>query len=184
MSDTDMDNFISENENVSTRKKTLSHIKLLRQFFLQIGESREPQDIPPSQLDALLSKFFASVRQKNGSEYEPSYLRGMHGSFEGFLKKSNYPISLITGCEFNRTREALKSKQKELKKQGKGNLPCRADALRDDEINILFQKGFLCPQNPQSLLNTMWFLNTFHFGIRGGGEEHRSLCWGDIEKKP
>ena len=53
----------------------------------------------------------------------------------------------ITGREFNRTREALKSKQKELKKQGKENLPCD-DALTDDEINILFQKGFLGPQNP------------------------------------
>ena len=88
MSDTDMDNIISENENFSTRKKSLCHSKLMRQFFLQIPESREPKDIPPSQLDALLSKFFVSVRQKNGSEYEPSYLRGMLGSFERFLKKT------------------------------------------------------------------------------------------------
>lgn len=75
----------------------------------------------------------------------PSYLT--LGSFERFLKKTKYPIISITGREFNRTREALKSKQKELKKQGKENLPCD-DALTDDEINILFQKGFLGPQNP------------------------------------
>ena len=29
----------------------------------------------------------------------------------------------------------------------------------------------------------MWYLNTLHFGIRGGGEEHRRLKWGDIELK-
>ena len=29
----------------------------------------------------------------------------------------------------------------------------------------------------------MWFLNTLHFGICGGGEEHQSFCWGDIELK-
>ena len=73
----------------------------------------------------------------------------MLDSFERFLKKTNYPISLITGRDLNRTREALKSKHKELKKQGKVNLPYRADALTDDEINILFQKGYLGPQNLQ-----------------------------------
>lgn len=46
MSDTDLDKFISENENVSTRKQTLIHINLLRQFFLPIGESREPPRYP------------------------------------------------------------------------------------------------------------------------------------------
>jgi hypothetical protein len=29
----------------------------------------------------------------------------------------------------------------------------------------------------------MWYLNTLHFGNRGGGEEHRRLKWGDIELK-
>jgi hypothetical protein len=29
----------------------------------------------------------------------------------------------------------------------------------------------------------MWYLNTLHFGNRGGGEEHIRLKWGDIELK-
>jgi hypothetical protein len=29
----------------------------------------------------------------------------------------------------------------------------------------------------------MWYLNTLHFGNRGGGEERRRLKWGDIELK-
>ena len=31
-----------------------------------------------------------------------------------------------------------------------------------------------------SLINTLWFNHTVHFGIRGGGEEHRRLCVGDL----
>jgi hypothetical protein len=32
------------------------------------------------------------------------------------------------------------------------------------------------------MLNTLWFNNTLHFGMRGG-KEHRDLCWGDIQLK-
>ena len=30
---------------------------------------------------------------------------------------------------------------------------------------------------PTSLINTIWYLNTLHFGIRSGWEEHRQFCW-------
>ena len=86
-SDNDIDQFIYENENAATRKKTIGHIKLLNSFLQEVGETREVQNIPPSDLDSLLRKFFVGVRQKNGDEYEPSYLRGMLGSFERYLKK-------------------------------------------------------------------------------------------------
>ena len=33
------------------------------------------------------------------------------------------------------------------------------------------------------MINTLWYLNTLHFGIRGGSEEHRQICWGDIQLK-
>ena len=165
----DIDNFIFQNENENTRRKTLSHIKLLRQFLSEEGEFREIQNIPPMELDNYLCKFAISVRQKNGNEYEPSYLRGMFGSFERYLRRHHYSVSLIKGHEFSRSKEVLKCKQKNLKKQGKGNLPNRADAVSDEEINILFEKGCLGTSSPNALLNTMWYLNTLHFGIRGGG---------------
>ena len=123
-------------------------------------------------LDNYLCKFAISVRQKNGNEYEPSYLRGMFGSFERYLRRHRYSVSLIKGHEFSRSKEVLKCKQKNLKKQGKGNLPNRADAVSDEEINILFEKGCLGTSSPNALLNTIWYLNTLHVGIRGGGEEH------------
>jgi hypothetical protein len=114
-----------------TRRKTLSHIKLLRQFLSEEGEFSEIQNIPPMELDNYLCKFVISVRQKNGNEYEPSYLRGMFGSFERYLRRHRYSVSLIKGHAFSRSKEVLKCKQKNLKKQRKGNLPNRADAVSD-----------------------------------------------------
>ena len=33
--------------------------------------------------------------------------------------------------------------------------------------------------SPESLLNTVWFNNAIHLGLRGQ-QEHYNLCWGDI----
>ena len=129
------------------------------------------------ELNNFLCNFFVGVRQKNGEQYEPSYLRGMLGSFERHLKRKNYGISLICGYEFCKARDVLKCKQKDWKKKRKGNLPKRAEPLTDTEINTLFDKELLGKKTPSILLNTMWYLNTLHFGIRGGEEEHRRLKW-------
>ena len=45
--------------------------------------------IPATELDNLLCKLFVEVRQKNGEDYEVSYLRGILCSFERHLKRKN-----------------------------------------------------------------------------------------------
>jgi hypothetical protein len=81
--------------------------------------TREMNTISAIELNNLLCKFVVGVRQKNGEEYEPSYLRGMLGSFERHLKRKKYGISLISGYEFCKVRDGLKCKQKDLKKKRK-----------------------------------------------------------------
>ena len=71
---------------------------------------------------------------------------------------------------FRFTRDALKAKQKCLKKQGRVNRPNRNDAITDEEINIL------------SLLNTFWFTNSIFFGLKGETEHYNLRC-GDIKFK-
>ena len=61
------------------------------------------------------------------------------------------------------TREALKTKQKQLKLQDNGNKPKRACPPTDEEINILGSR------TPQSLLSTLiWLNNSVQF-------EHQTL---------
>ena len=40
--------------------------------------------------------------------------------------------------EFAKTRDALKAKQRDLKSQGKGSKPMKADPITDHEIEILY----------------------------------------------
>ena len=72
-------------------------------------------------------------------------------------------------------RQALAARSKELKKDGKGNKPKAAEAITD-EVNILSNKQLLGISNAEALLNTLWFMNNKHFGLRGC-DEHRRMKW-------
>ena len=97
-------------------------------------------------------------------------------SLDRKLKRHQYPYTVMTstGSVFSLTRDALKAKQRQLKKQGKGNkqFESKGKAIEDDEIDTLYNKGVLGCSTPQSLLNTMWFNNTIHFGPRGIDEPY------------
>ena len=47
----------------------------------------------------------------------------------------------MIGLEFSKLREVIKTKQKLLKAQGRGNLPNRAQALTDDDVDKLWQSS-------------------------------------------
>ena len=165
--DGSIDDFIDDQENKNTRAKTDRDINLLRAFLEAKQEQREVQNIPVPELNELLSEFILTVRTKEGKEYEPTSLRGMIASFERFLRRKNYEASIIKDLAFEKTRKSLKSKQKQLKKQGRGNKPNASVPLTDEEKQVLYDKGLLGISSPEALLNSIWLNNTIHFGLRG-----------------
>ena len=68
----------------------------------------------------------------------------------------------------------FQSKFKKLKKEGKGNGENAAQPISDNEISILYEKGYLGLHNPQALLNMIWLHFTINFGMRGI-QEHYDL---------
>ena len=151
---------------------------MLTVFLQTKGETREIAEIPPAELNELLSEFILSVRTKEGQEYEPSSLRGMVASFERHLKRKSYPVSIINDLAFEKLRKTLQSKQKQLKKQGRGNKPNASVALTEGEIKLLFDKGLLGVSSPEAILNPL--NNSLHFGLRGVKEDH-DMRWGDVK---
>ena len=94
---------------------------MLERFLKTKDEDRKIEDIPAAELNEFISEFIISVRTKDGNEYEPTSLRSLMASFERHLKKKGYSASIINDLVFEKTRKVLQSKQKQLKKQGKGN---------------------------------------------------------------
>ena len=179
----DVEKFIEEEENANTKKRTFYDLKLVKKFLVEERhEIREIEKIPPTELDGYLSQFVLAARTKTGKDYEPSSLRGILASVERHLSRSSYGKTIFKDSDFKKTRDALKAKQKQLKRQGLGNRPKATTALTDDEIEILFDKKLLGLSSPQALLNTVWLNNMIHFGLRGC-KEQKELRWGDIVLK-
>ena len=79
------------------------------------------EDIPAAELNGHISEFIISVGTKDGKEYKPTSLRSLMASFERQLKKKGYSASIINNLVLEKTRNVFQSKQKQLKKQRKGN---------------------------------------------------------------
>ena len=85
----------------------------------------------------------------------------------------------MNDVQFEQTRKALHSKQRALKRKVKGNKLNASAALSEEDIQVLYENNLLGSSTAEALLNTVWFNNTIHFGLRGC-KEHREMCWGDV----
>ena len=65
---------------------------MLERFLKTKDEDRKTEDISAVELNEYISQFIISVRTKDGTEYEPAFLRSFIASFERNLKKK--PILL------------------------------------------------------------------------------------------
>ena len=77
--------------------------------------------------------------------------------------------------QFEKTRKALQSKQRDLKRKGMSNKPNASAALSEEDVQVLFEKDLLGSSTAEALLNTVWFNNTIHFGILGC-KKYREMC--------
>ena len=69
--------------------------------------------------------------------------------------------------QFEQTRKAPQSKQRDLKQKGMGTKPNASAALSEEAIQVLFENDVLESSTAEALLNRVWFNDTIHFGLRG-----------------
>ena len=186
ITDEELNEFIEGRQNPNTKKKTAYDVELFKRFIQTstpgLLNSTSLHELSLQVLNDLLSKFIFGVRKKNGSEYEPTSLRGFLSSIQRYLNKQNYGFTIFTDAEFKTTMATLKAKQMDLKAKGFGNKPMTSDGLTDEEIEKLYASKCLGIESPQAVINTLWLNLTIHFGLRGG-KEQRELCWGDVKLK-
>jgi len=161
-----VEEFILEQENKNTAQKTERDVRLLERYLKTKDEDRKLENISAVELNEYVSQFIISVRIKDGTEYEPTSLRSLIARFERHLKKKGYSASKINDLVFEKTRKVLKSKEKQLKRQVKGNKPNASVALKSEEFKVMYDKGLLGMCSPEALLDSHWRNNTLHFGLR------------------
>ena len=104
----------------------------------------------------------------------PNTLRWLESSYERYLRNHNYEYSLTKCEEFAKLREVLTSKQRELKRQGLGNLKHWSNAVTDEDIKKLLECQQMGSNTQESIINTIWFNSAIHYGTRSA-EEHLNM---------
>ena len=120
-----------------------------------------------------------SLKKENGDDYEPGTIVTYYGCLKRKLELNSYATDLSSEL-FKLSRKVLSAKKKNLKKNGKGSLPNRADCLTAENEDQLWQNGQFDFSKPDGLQNFLWFTFTKGFGFRGN-HEAKQLCWGDIK---
>ncbi|KAK3728340.1 hypothetical protein QZH41_002174 [Actinostola sp. cb2023] len=176
----DIQEFIEDQRPETTKKKTDYDIGIWKKFCSSNNENREIEEIPAVEMNVLLCRFFMNVKKKNGGEYEPSSLTSIHRSIQRYLNNKNSPLNLFKDQEFNKSREVLVAKKRQLVEiHAKGNRPQAARIMTEAEEDLLFEKGQFGDHNPEVLQRTIWWAFSLHFGFRAR-DESRKLKWGDV----
>ena len=98
------------------------------------------------------------------------------------MDDNNAKINFLKDEEFKVSREALKFKCRELRKNGKGNKPNATLALTKVDIECIFDENQFGINDPEVLSHMMWFLLTLHFRHRAR-HKARQMKFGDTVLK-
>ncbi|XP_074606498.1 uncharacterized protein KIAA1958-like [Acropora palmata] len=159
-------------KNVSTSKSTSFWLSVWKTWCEGKGIALEIEGHEPAELKRLLEKFYAEVKNKNSEDYVPDSLRVMIAAFDRHLKDKQYPLSIVRDREFHSSKQVLEGKAKLLRQAGRGKRPNKARNLTKEEEELLWKENKFGSTTPEALVNTMWWLLTQHFGLRGQQEHH------------
>lgn len=113
-------------------------------------------EIPPEKLVSA-AQFLYYCKKKDNSEYELGTMSSYSQSIQPLLVDNNAKVNILKDKEFKVSREVLKSKCQELRKQGKGNELNDTVALTNEDVEHIFEEYHFGIHEPELLVHTMWF---------------------------
>ena len=117
-------------------------MNVFQKFLDECGEKRRITEIAPAELDSLLCNFYITAKKKDNTAYEPDTMSSFSRSIQRYLEDNKAKFNILKDEEFKVSREVLKSKRRELKKQGKGNKPNATVALTNEDIERMVRPLF------------------------------------------
>ena len=107
-----------------TRKQSTNNwINVWGAWAEQKGHDKSNEGYEPVALNKILEDFYATLRKKNGEDYEPDSLRIMVTAMDRYLADKGYKYSIIRGREFQSSKQVFEGKARMLRQQGKGKRP-------------------------------------------------------------
>lgn len=178
-------------------KKTQEDTKYCYKLFYEWSIARQKAtgetigklcEMSDSEIQHWMTRFILEVRKKDGKEYSPNTLHHVTAGIMRHLRCNGRPdVDFFRDIRFSEFRQSLDSEMKRLLSLGIKTKKKQAEVLTEEEEELLWTKGLLGGDTPQSLLDTVVFYNGIYFALRSG-REHRQLrnfpCQIDVVEKP
>ncbi|XP_046580311.1 uncharacterized protein LOC124287870 isoform X2 [Haliotis rubra] len=162
-----------------TLAKVRNSVKQFQRFhFDKSGDDVDLFSLAPEDLNELLLAYFKEGKKRGGGDLTACTLNNVQKHLHMYLRHGGYPYSIVKDRPFQSSSDFLRKKLN----VGRKIVAQKHSPVNDDDIEIMFQTGQLGIQSPESLIHTLWFLNSKYFGIRRPAE-HFNLKWGDIQLK-
>ncbi|KAL9987244.1 hypothetical protein ACROYT_G001519 [Oculina patagonica] len=107
-------------KNKNTQQSTNNWLKVWKSWASEKGYDESIEKYEPEALNKILEEFYATVRKKDGEDYEPESLRVMATAIDRYLIEKEYKHSIILDKEFKSSKQVLEGKARLLRQQGKG----------------------------------------------------------------
>lgn len=126
------------------------------------------ENLPETELNAILRRFYAELHSKDGKTYSRSALLGIRAAIQRYLTSGNISrnINIITGESFKPANEVLIGLLRKMKKEGEDKTKSHPPISQYD-LAKLYTSGALSDSNPWALQNKVFFEVCLHFGRRG-----------------
>ena len=123
-------------------------------------------------MNKCLSKFYVSVRRKDGTYYKRNSLLSMRAALDRHMKSPSYnkKFSICDNYLFSEANKTLNSYLKQLVNEGKIAGTVHKNPLTSEIIQKLYNAGELADadtRDPRVLLQIAWFIVSIYFGKRG-----------------
>ncbi len=126
---------------------------------------KEFDELSSKSMSFWLERFVLEVRKESGEFYPPNSLYSLCCGLQRTIKGNG--INIFTDPIFAKFRQLLDSHMKKLKSTGTYERKC-ADIIPEESEDLLWDLKLLGDDNPQSLLDTVFFYIGLYFALRGG----------------
>ena len=91
-------------KNKNTQQSTNNWLKVWKSWASQKGYGESIEKYEPEALKKILEDFYATVRKKDGEDYEPDSLRVMVTAIDRYLTEKEYKHTIIRDREFKSSK--------------------------------------------------------------------------------
>ncbi|KAK3085003.1 hypothetical protein FSP39_022764 [Pinctada imbricata] len=141
------------------------------------------ENLTSTELDDILRRFYAEVRNSQGELYSKSTFIGIRASINRHLRNPphNKSISIMENKEFHKSNQMFLAVLKKLKQEGHDKT-AHHPPISTNDLQLLHTTGVLSTDTPRSLQRKVWFDVTINFARRGR-ENLRELRYNCFEFK-